>query len=121
MTVGRTYRLTGWARGDGAAIPLVGTGAASLWSGTTSTVWQYFDLTFIAGATDVWFYCNNLAAGRSVGFDDLSLRLMETVTEVIGKSGITEALMGTTGLVTTEFPGIARPRGFSFDGGDRNH
>lgn len=39
-------------------------------------------------------------------------------TEVRGKAGITSALMGSTGLVTTEFPSIVKPRGFSFDGGD---
>lgn len=40
-------------------------------------------------------------------------------TEVRGKAGITSALLGSTGLVTTEFPSIIKPRGFSFDGGDQ--
>ena len=44
-------------------------------------------------------------------------------TEVRGKAGITSALLGTTGLVATEFPKVAREaglvRGFSFDGGDQ--
>jgi hypothetical protein len=120
MTVGRRYRARGWARGDGgAAFPSVLEGAGLvLWTGSTSNSWQYFDVVFTATAGWLWLLTYAVADGY-VEWDDLTLNLMETVTEVIGKAGITEALMGTTGLVTTEFPGIVRPRGFSFDGGDQ--
>lgn len=40
------------------------------------------------------------------------------VTEAQGKAGVREALMGSDGSTTTEFPSIIRPRGFRFDGGD---
>jgi hypothetical protein len=41
------------------------------------------------------------------------------VTEVRGKAGITEALMGSDGATAAQFPSIIKPRGFSFDGGDQ--
>ncbi len=41
------------------------------------------------------------------------------VTEVQGKAGIREALMGSDGATATQFPSIVKPRGFSFDGGDQ--
>ena len=41
------------------------------------------------------------------------------VTEVKGKAGITEALMGSDGATAAQFPSIIKPRGFSFDGGDQ--
>lgn len=41
------------------------------------------------------------------------------VTEVRGRAGITEALMGSDGVTAAQFPSIVRPRGFSFDGGDQ--
>ena len=40
------------------------------------------------------------------------------VTECQGKAGVREALMGSDGSTTTEFPSIYYPRGFTFDGGD---
>lgn len=41
------------------------------------------------------------------------------VTPVIGKAGITEALMGSDGVTAAEFPSLAQPRGFRFGWGDR--
>jgi len=40
------------------------------------------------------------------------------VTPVLGKLGVTEALLGSDGSTVAEFPSLARPRGFEFDGGD---
>jgi hypothetical protein len=47
ITTGNTYRLTGWARGDGNANPFIFDSAA-LWTGTSSTDWQRFDVVFTA-------------------------------------------------------------------------
>ena len=47
ITTGNTYRLTGWARGDGNANPFIWDSAA-LWTGTSSTDWQRFDVVFTA-------------------------------------------------------------------------
>lgn len=43
----------------------------------------------------------------------------KVVTPVIGKTDITEALMGSDGVTAVEFPSLILPRGFSFDGGDQ--
>lgn len=43
MTVGKTYRVTGWARGDGSARPGVTDGYGDFWEGTDSTEWQRVD------------------------------------------------------------------------------
>jgi len=49
-----SYRLTGWARGNGATShPRLRNGAATLWTGTTSTSWQAIDVSFVAGAASI--------------------------------------------------------------------
>ena len=53
LTVGKTYRITGAARGDGTNAPLVYNASAvpsiTIWVGTSLTAWQLFDATFTAG------------------------------------------------------------------------
>jgi hypothetical protein len=71
LTVGRRYRCTGWARGDGASTPRVTTGASSLWTGTTSTTWQYLDLVFTT--THAEFHLFNQLVDGTVEFDDFSV------------------------------------------------
>jgi hypothetical protein len=41
---GRLARATGWARSNGTATPTVGVTGTAVWTGTTSTAWQYFDV-----------------------------------------------------------------------------
>jgi len=118
LTAGLRYRVTGWARGDGLHAPTVYDTGTLLWTGTTSTTWQNFSVVFTAGGTQIRLY-SHVHAGDYCDYDDVAVNLMQNVTEVQGKSGITEALMGSTGLVPAEFPAILRPRGFSFDGGDQ--
>jgi phage tail-like protein len=49
LTNGKTYRVRGWAKGDGTVRPYVYVGVVSVdWVGTTSTSWQYFDITAVA-------------------------------------------------------------------------
>ena len=75
-----TYRVTGWARSDGTNVPLVGDWVlGSRWTGTTSTDWQYFDLTFtptssLATRLTLGSYG---ADGNYVEFDDVSLTQVE--------------------------------------------
>jgi hypothetical protein len=72
LTVGKSYRVTGWARGDGgSAYPTVRHGGTLIWTGTTSNTWQAFDEVFTTGATQFRLY-NNVATGY-VEFDDLSV------------------------------------------------
>ncbi len=73
LTIGQRYRITGWARGDGAASwPRVGTGAVFLWSGTTSATWQYFDLVFTA--SHAAFMLFNGVSDGICEFDDFSVK-----------------------------------------------
>jgi hypothetical protein len=44
LTVGTEYRVTGWARSDGNAIPRVNFGGDIVWTGTNSTDWQDFEV-----------------------------------------------------------------------------
>jgi hypothetical protein len=68
------YRITGWTRGDGTAIPFVGKDGGAVFVGTASTAWQQYsaDFFYTSGNT-IYLYCNNLVAGRYVEFDDTTL------------------------------------------------
>lgn len=76
-TTGKVYRLTGFARGDGAnGIPKVSTqDAAADWAGTNSTSWQRFDITVKARAPYVILY-NWSALTGWVEFDDVMVTLV---------------------------------------------
>ena len=60
MTIGRDYRITGVASGDGVALPWVynvaATPAALVWAGGVAAVWQPFDEIFTAGDAGLRFY-----------------------------------------------------------------
>ncbi|MFH1265294.1 MAG: LamG-like jellyroll fold domain-containing protein, partial [Planctomycetota bacterium] len=82
QTIGRTYRVTGRARGDGVAPPAVyDSGAVWQWQGTTSTDWQAFDVTYTAVGTSAQFYAITATVGAHVDFDDI---LVREVFEVVG-------------------------------------
>lgn len=72
LTTGVTYRITGWARGcaAGTAYPAIICNTV-LWTGTTSTSWQPFDITFTCANAQLHCYVYNLAAGRFCEFDDI--------------------------------------------------
>jgi len=71
-TVGVKYRVLGWARSlDGVTAPSVTDGLATLWTGTISTSWQYFDEVFTATDNELRLY--NLNAGTGSEWDDVSL------------------------------------------------
>jgi hypothetical protein len=55
LTVGKTYRITGYVRGDGTAYLTIACDGA-LWQSTSSTSWQKFDFAFTAGASIIYFY-----------------------------------------------------------------
>jgi hypothetical protein len=52
LVSGKQYRFTGFIRSDGTLIPRVNAGV-NVFVGTTSTEWQYFDVTAVATATTV--------------------------------------------------------------------
>jgi len=74
FTVGKTYRMTGWARGDGTSVPEVRTNTGTLWSGTTSTEWQQIDTVFVyAGNGNFQLGSSNFQSSSYVEFDDIFL------------------------------------------------
>ena len=83
LVVGKSYNITGWARGDGTRAPFVyDTGAASLWTGTSSTAWQAIDVNFVAVGARVDLGSFFPTAGF-VGFDDVSVELIPPNVKVI--------------------------------------
>jgi hypothetical protein len=79
LLVGTDYNITGWARSDGVVLPRVfvqpvGTEIVTpqtIWIGTLSTSWQYFDVDFTAEDKDICLYSQGLAG--YVEFDDVTL------------------------------------------------
>lgn len=76
LTANNTYVLNGWVRSvDGVSIPIVDTNVGGLaWNGTNSTSWQQIPTTtFTTLGTQFRLRCENLAAGRAVQFDDITI------------------------------------------------
>jgi hypothetical protein len=119
LTSTRRYRFKGWARGDGGAFfpRITDHGGTIFWQGTTSTSWQYFDVEF-TGASWVVLYTplTGGGVGSWIEFDNLSLELMENLTENKGTLGGTAKL--GDGFTPTTMPTLLAPHGASFDGGD---
>jgi len=77
FTPGKKYRMTGWVRSDGAAIPTINmSGGQNIWTGTADTSWQKIDVTFtpLYGALYLLYYANSAAW---VEWDDLYATLAE--------------------------------------------
>lgn len=71
LTIGKEYKITGWARGDGTKAPKIQSGDASLsWTGTSSTDWQRVDVTGITTNINLDLVCNTTEAGFAE-FDDV--------------------------------------------------
>jgi hypothetical protein len=74
FTIGRTYRIRGWARGDGTFAPyLTNVTGPTIWTGTSSTNWQYFDVTFVALHARGSALRGNMSAAGYVEFDDITV------------------------------------------------
>lgn len=74
-TVGKRYRLTGWVKSNGVRTPYIWIGASSVWVGTTSTSWQYFDIAYTATHTTITFLFSIVGPTGTeyVEFDDILL------------------------------------------------
>lgn len=112
LTVGKKYRVTGWARSDGTETPYI-TDGITRWTGTTSTDWQYFDVTFVAGTVNIIYVFTITDPGGTefVEFDDL------TVFEVLDQTNN----LGTAGNATwgdgseNDTPTQLQPKGILID------
>jgi hypothetical protein len=74
LTIGKTYRIKGVARGDGSARPTIddSSGGSLIWEGTSSTSWQTFDEVFVAAGTEIWLYRWG-SSGSYVDFDAIEV------------------------------------------------
>ena len=78
ISSGVWYRLQGWARSDGNAVPAVYDPVSVIWTGTTSTDWQPFDLTFLSAGTTVSILSTTSTGTEYTEWDDLTLIAMQS-------------------------------------------
>jgi hypothetical protein len=79
LTIGTTYRITGWARSDGTQTPFFYSGSTH-WTGTTGKEWQRIDTEFVAGEAAVRFLFSITDPGGTewVEFDQVSVKEVTT-------------------------------------------
>ena len=115
LTSGKRYKVTGTARGDGTSSPRISVGGSAVeWTGTASVSDQTFSVEVVATGTVMVFY--SVMTTGYVEFDDVTVELMENLTENKGTLGGT-AKKGD-GSTTTTMSTQLVPHGESFDGGD---
>jgi len=77
VVAGKSYLLTGWARGNGTSNPYIGDNLNVFWNGTTSIIWQPVLAVFTAVNTNApYLYMTGGGAGNWVEFDDISVAEM---------------------------------------------
>ncbi len=108
LVVGKTYRVTGYARSDGSAAPNVNDGT-DRWTGSTLTSWQSFDLTFVAGGANLSTRGTTSTGTQYVEFDDISVT---EVDPLVGKPLLGVTLGSASGGHLTN--------AYSFDGTNDN-
>lgn len=102
LTIGKTYRVQGWMRSDGSAIPTI-VGFASNITGTTSTSWQAFDSVLISIGTQLTLRAATSTGTQYCEFDDIS------ITEVNPLTG------RVSGALVNQDAGVRLLKAFSFD------
>ncbi|PIN80986.1 hypothetical protein COV16_00045, partial [Candidatus Woesearchaeota archaeon CG10_big_fil_rev_8_21_14_0_10_34_8] len=93
LTASKTYRIQGWAHGDGFSdfyYPQIIHDGVSLWDGTKSTTWQEFDETFTATVETIYLQAKAAGAGQYSEFDDVSVT--ELVAPTVDSISMTPAL-----------------------------
>jgi hypothetical protein len=81
LTVGSTYRVRGWARGDGvSSLPRIGDrNSVNYFVGTTSNTWQYVNFEFTP--TSTYFKMNTTSTGYTE-YDDISIKEVTTSNDI---------------------------------------
>ena len=103
-TAGKRYRITGWARGDGTNAPNANFGG-NVWTGTSSTAWQYFDEeTTVTGATTDLQLKSLNTQDKFAEFDDVSVTLANPLNGDI------------TGATINVSAGSKLKKAYTFDG-----
>lgn len=110
LDIGATYRVIGYARSDGNALPrvtfvLTGTNE---WTGTNSTSWQAFDFTATAVNANVQFVAVTSTGTEYVEFDDIVITRLN-----IAANSLTGA---NTGATVGQATGTKLGYSYLFDG-----
>ena len=70
-----TFRVSGWARGDGTSYPLIMQSGNAVWTGTTSTSWQWFDVIHTTiGSNYLYLRAQGGVATNWCEFDNISVK-----------------------------------------------
>lgn len=73
LEVGKTYRMTGYVRGDGTgSVPKIYDNLTQIFSGTNSANWKRVDIVFTSGSTEVRFR-NPMIVGDYVDFANIQI------------------------------------------------
>lgn len=102
MTIGKTYRIIGRARSDGTVLPRAKTTTTWIWTGTTSTDWQAFDVVFRCDGTELRLYAETPAGYTewdSIELTEVSL-LVDTDMETTGPDVIVDGDMEAVGVAS---------------------
>ena len=113
LTIGQTYRTRGYCRGDGSVAPaVVLPGEEAVFTGTSSTSPQYFDETFTADVTGVFFLGTTAAgAGNGVRFDSVTVENITAPGVNILIDGDMEAA-GFTDWTAVNAPTLTKQAGY---------
>jgi len=112
LTSGKKYKITGYVRSDGTAVPKVALNTVQVYLGSTSTSWTYFEATGETNGTRLYLQSFPYGtAGNYVEWDDVTCELMEAVTENKGTLGGTAKL--GDGSTTTTMPTLLGPKGIN--------
>lgn len=104
-TKGKRFKITGWARGNGAAFPIIYAGSlGTIWTGTTSATWQEISVEYTASAAGVFLQVLATIGTNYSEFDDIS------VTEVNSLNG------DITGATINVSAGSKLKKAYTFDG-----
>lgn len=88
LVVGAKQRIVGYARGDGDKPPRVDIWTTTIWTGTSSTDWQKFDVTVVPDNTNLRLTCVTTGTGHAE-FDDVSVNHLDVAGKWTDISGAT--------------------------------
>ncbi|MEP7167548.1 MAG: LamG-like jellyroll fold domain-containing protein [Candidatus Woesebacteria bacterium] len=103
MTVGKTYRIQGYVRSDGSALPIVRDNGTAIFTGTNSTSYQFFDIIRIAAATQIQFGTSTINTGEYVEFDDVSVTEVDPLIARPGNGVVRGTATGANGHLATAY------------------
>lgn len=112
---GKNYVITGYARGDGTAFPIVEIGNTAAWFGTSSTDWQYFRWEQNSGvSTLVYLHANT---NGYVEFDDVRISpVCRSIDNLATRGDAPQVVVCGDGTTANTIPGQASgKRGVVFD------